>query len=232
MATVQPNVVFLDLVMPGISGLEALTYFRQHHQGVPVIVVTAADLQGERVQQARAAGAFDVIGKPLNLNTLRALFAQAMALALGRLRRSSRYLCGPGFCFGRHTPRIAGPRAHRPGAAGFLRVISSGRPGPRTPTPARPPGPSTPPDNSPHRRCSGWKASRSVSREGQQLLPLRPARVDGVGSEGAVFHRPGAHRCRTMGASRSACCFRRPRPSATAAAIVGNAIWDSSTVPP
>ncbi len=40
MATVRPHVVFLDLRMPGISGLEALTYFRQHHRTLPVIVIT------------------------------------------------------------------------------------------------------------------------------------------------------------------------------------------------
>ena len=36
MATVRPQVVLLDLLMPGISGLEALTYFRQHHRTLPL----------------------------------------------------------------------------------------------------------------------------------------------------------------------------------------------------
>ena len=60
MATVRPHVVFLDLRMPGISGLEALTYFRQHHRTLPVIVITG-DPGQESAQKARAAGAFDVL---------------------------------------------------------------------------------------------------------------------------------------------------------------------------
>jgi DNA-binding NtrC family response regulator len=80
MARVQPHVVFLDLLMPGISGLKALTYFRQHHHTVPVIVITG-DPREESAQQARAAGAFDVVGKPFDLKALRDLVAQAMRLA-------------------------------------------------------------------------------------------------------------------------------------------------------
>jgi CheY-like chemotaxis protein len=80
MATARPQVVFLDLAMPGISGLEALTYFRQHHRTVPVIVITGAPGQ-ESAQKARAAGAFDVLAKPFDMATLRGLVAQAMRLA-------------------------------------------------------------------------------------------------------------------------------------------------------
>ena len=80
MARVRPHLVLLDLIMPGISGLEALTYFRQHHRTMPVIVISGAPGQ-ESAQQARAAGAFDVLGKPFDLNTLKDLVAQAMRLA-------------------------------------------------------------------------------------------------------------------------------------------------------
>jgi CheY-like chemotaxis protein len=80
MANSQPHVVFLDLMMPGISGLEALTYFRQHYRRVPVIVITG-DPGHESVQKARAAGAFDVLGKPFNMATLQNLAAEAMRLA-------------------------------------------------------------------------------------------------------------------------------------------------------
>jgi two-component system, NtrC family, response regulator PilR len=77
MARVRPHVVLLDLIMPGISGLEALTYFRQHHRTVPVIVVTGR-MEQEIARQARAAGAFAIVGKPVDLNALRGLVAQAM----------------------------------------------------------------------------------------------------------------------------------------------------------
>ena len=79
MATVRLH-VFLDLAMPGISGLEALTYFREHHRTVPVIVITGAPGQ-ESAQKVRAAGAFDILGKPFALNDLRGRLAQAIRLA-------------------------------------------------------------------------------------------------------------------------------------------------------
>ena len=80
MATVRPHLVLLDLMMPGISGLEALTYFRQHHRPVPVIVVTGRK-EPEIARQARAAGAFAVVGKPVDFDTLEVMLAEAMRLA-------------------------------------------------------------------------------------------------------------------------------------------------------
>ena len=82
MATVRPHVVFLDLRMrmPGISGLEALAYFREHHRSVPVIVITGS-IEQEIARQARAGGAFDVVGKPFDMDALQGLLARAVQLA-------------------------------------------------------------------------------------------------------------------------------------------------------
>jgi CheY-like chemotaxis protein len=80
MATVRPHVVFLDLMMPGMSGLEALPLFREQHRRVPVIVITAS-MSPEIVRQARAAGAFDVVAKPFELDVLAGLVAGAMRVA-------------------------------------------------------------------------------------------------------------------------------------------------------
>ena len=77
MARVRPHLVLLDLVMPGISGLEALTYFNQHHRTVPVIVITGW-MEPEIARQALAAGAFAIVGKPIDFNALKGLVAQAM----------------------------------------------------------------------------------------------------------------------------------------------------------
>jgi CheY-like chemotaxis protein len=63
MAPVCPQVVLLDLMVPGVSGLDALTYFRQHQRRVPVIVVTSMIGQEmvppERHQRAAGAQALD-----------------------------------------------------------------------------------------------------------------------------------------------------------------------------
>ena len=66
--------------MPGISGLEALAYFREHYPGVPVIVITG-NIEHEMAHQARDRGAFEVIGKPFGLTALKNLLARAMKLA-------------------------------------------------------------------------------------------------------------------------------------------------------
>ena len=55
MATVQPHVVLLDLKMPGMSGLEVLAHFRQHHRAVPVIVITESMNEEIAVKPALAA---------------------------------------------------------------------------------------------------------------------------------------------------------------------------------
>jgi DNA-binding NtrC family response regulator len=77
MATVRQQLVFLDLLLPGISGLEVLNYIREHHPTVPVIVLTG-NIDHRMASEARAAGAFAVVGKPIDLNTLRDLVAQAL----------------------------------------------------------------------------------------------------------------------------------------------------------
>ena len=81
-ATVRPHIVFIDLLMPGISGLELLTHIRRHHPPVPVIAITGNSDQ-KIAGEARAAGAFAVVEKPFSLATLRDLVAQAMSLARG-----------------------------------------------------------------------------------------------------------------------------------------------------
>jgi DNA-binding NtrC family response regulator len=78
MLDVRPHVVFLDLQLPGMSGLEALAYFREHHPTVAVIVVTGSLEQDAR--HLRERGAFDVIVKPFGLTAVKNLLAQAMKL--------------------------------------------------------------------------------------------------------------------------------------------------------
>src|SRR4051812_17173866 len=61
------DLVLLDVMMPGLSGLEVLGILRQKHAAtvLPVIMVTARD-QSEDIVEALQLGANDYVTKPLD----------------------------------------------------------------------------------------------------------------------------------------------------------------------
>lgn len=64
-----PDLVCLDITMPGISGLETLKHIKQTHPKVKVVMITGH--QGKLdVEGALAAGADGYIIKPFKFNTL------------------------------------------------------------------------------------------------------------------------------------------------------------------
>jgi CheY-like chemotaxis protein len=69
MSAFQPDVVLLDVLMPGMSGDEVLEFLRRDYPRVPVIMVTGNEDE-ERARALMARGAFDYIGKPFHLMTL------------------------------------------------------------------------------------------------------------------------------------------------------------------
>lgn len=64
----QPDVVILDLMMPGISGWEACQAIRTFSQ-VPILIVSAV-IDSNGVMQALEAGADDYLLKPVPLGVL------------------------------------------------------------------------------------------------------------------------------------------------------------------
>lgn len=60
----MPDVVLLDIMMPGMDGFETLRRLRQFSQ-VPVLILTAKD-EGEDRIKGLELGADDYIGKPFN----------------------------------------------------------------------------------------------------------------------------------------------------------------------
>jgi two-component system response regulator FixJ len=77
----SPGCVVSDLRMPGLSGLELLTFMQSEHDPRPVILLTAhGDI--ELAVQALKLGAFDFIEKPFDEERL--LKAIAAALETGK----------------------------------------------------------------------------------------------------------------------------------------------------
>lgn len=76
-----PDLVLLDLNMPGVNGLEVLGYLRREPKlvDVPVIVVTAED---ERLvlQRAMRKGATAVIIKPASFEELESVLRKAKVI--------------------------------------------------------------------------------------------------------------------------------------------------------
>ena len=67
-----PDVILLDLVMPGFSGLDLLKLIRERPFPPKVILVTAVD-DPEVAEQAMRLGAHTYVAKPVALETLERL---------------------------------------------------------------------------------------------------------------------------------------------------------------
>jgi signal transduction histidine kinase len=67
---VRPDLIFLDLKMPGLSGLEVLERIRAHHPQMVVIVITGYATVSSAVE-AMKKGAFDFLPKPFTPEELR-----------------------------------------------------------------------------------------------------------------------------------------------------------------
>ncbi|MFP6871172.1 MAG: response regulator [Nitrospinota bacterium] len=62
----SPNIVLLDVRMPGMDGIAALKKFKDINPVLKVVMMTA--FQDEKImEQARALGAIDYIKKPVSL---------------------------------------------------------------------------------------------------------------------------------------------------------------------
>jgi DNA-binding NtrC family response regulator len=64
-----PDVMVLDLKMPGMGGLEVLERMKQTHPEIPVIILTGHGSAREE-EEARRLGAFDYLEKPIDINDL------------------------------------------------------------------------------------------------------------------------------------------------------------------
>jgi len=69
------DLLFLDVELPGASGIDLLRHFRRADPTVPIVMVTHHSTQDVVVQSLRE-GAFGFIVKPYNLNKLKEIFAK------------------------------------------------------------------------------------------------------------------------------------------------------------
>jgi two-component system, NtrC family, nitrogen regulation response regulator NtrX len=88
-AEAEPDVVLLDLALPGASGLDVLAALKESHAGVPIVMMSGRATLADAVQ-ATKIGAFHFIEKPLSAEAV--LLTVGSAVELRRARELSRSL--------------------------------------------------------------------------------------------------------------------------------------------
>ncbi|MBI5153844.1 sigma-54-dependent Fis family transcriptional regulator [Candidatus Poribacteria bacterium] len=76
----RPDVIFMDLRMPGLDGLTTLKKLREMDPRLIIILMTAHTTTGT-VIEAMKSGAYDFIGKPFSAEKLRAMVAESLKVA-------------------------------------------------------------------------------------------------------------------------------------------------------
>lgn len=73
----SPDLVILDIMMPGLSGLDTLKELKELNSGIPVIMLTAYGTP-ESAIEALHLGAYDHLSKPFNTATLLEMIKKAL----------------------------------------------------------------------------------------------------------------------------------------------------------
>ena len=85
----SPDLVLLDIWMPGMDGIETLTEIKKKHPSVQVIIITGHGTI-ETAIKAIKMGAFDLIEKPLSIDKI--IMTIHRALNFQKLEEENRYL--------------------------------------------------------------------------------------------------------------------------------------------
>jgi CheY-like chemotaxis protein len=80
----EPDVMVLDLKMPGIDGMEVLRRVKREHPAIEVIILTGHGSEKDRAA-CMEAGAFAYLQKPVDIEKLSETMRQAYAKARGRV---------------------------------------------------------------------------------------------------------------------------------------------------
>jgi two-component system, OmpR family, response regulator MprA len=109
MAQNGADAIVLDVMLPGIDGLEVARRLRVDRNAVPILMLTARGAVGDRVA-GLDAGADDYLVKPFALEELSPAFERCCAAARGelttcpsRISRSIRALAGSAVATGRSS---------------------------------------------------------------------------------------------------------------------------------
>jgi len=69
----RPDLVLMDIVMPGLDGLSALRTIKSNHPEIRIAMVTSLSGDGAKAEQAFKLGACQVLGKPFDVDLIESL---------------------------------------------------------------------------------------------------------------------------------------------------------------
>ncbi|MCR9095510.1 MAG: response regulator [bacterium] len=70
---VSPDLVLLDIVMPGLDGLSALRTIKSMHPRIEVAMVSSVSGDAQKAEEAFRLGACQVLGKPFDPEVIESL---------------------------------------------------------------------------------------------------------------------------------------------------------------
>ncbi|OGP75177.1 MAG: hypothetical protein A2V86_06315 [Deltaproteobacteria bacterium RBG_16_49_23] len=76
--TEQPHLVFLDIKMPGLDGMDVLKKLHEEQKNVEVVIITATHRE-ETEREAKSLGAIDFLMKPLNIVDVERIASQVLS---------------------------------------------------------------------------------------------------------------------------------------------------------
>lgn len=86
------EVAIVDLNMPKIDGISLITFVRENHPDLPIIVFTGAGYDEERMHAALRAGANGYVSKNLPIEQLYCVLSRVLATCKQRARHTNHVL--------------------------------------------------------------------------------------------------------------------------------------------
>lgn len=77
------DIVFCDMMMPGMNGFKVLSGLQKSHKDLPVVIMTGHSRE-KYEPEARMLGAFAFLPKPFVISEIKDLIARALARKKGR----------------------------------------------------------------------------------------------------------------------------------------------------
>lgn len=69
----KPDLVLMDIVMPGLDGLSALRTIKSMHPGIRIAMVSSVSGDATKAEEAFKLGACQVLGKPFDVDLIETL---------------------------------------------------------------------------------------------------------------------------------------------------------------